>query len=215
MGLFVGQDFNLTGKTAARWLVCCCLNQNHEFRWSLATLHATVTPCITFFDWLSCFSFTILVATGRAIMSLWMGNLPVHELYTAACGLYFIWLVCRLCVVAMSWVPLGIRGMAEKVGNWIFLVRKHMHKNWITNIFASPHESQSLLQEFFPGFLPTFPPSAKINFCWIPILSLGDPFSLVVKSGARPLQHTVTYIILLKYELALVFLKYCTVFCRV
>lgn len=154
MGLFVGQDFNLTGKTAARWLVCCCLNQNHEFRWSLATLHATVTPCITFFDWLSCFSFTILVATGRAIMSLWMGNLPVHELYTAACGLYFIWLVCRLCVVAMSWVPLGIRGMAEKVGNWIFLVRKHMHKNWITNIFASPHESQSLLQECFPRFSP-------------------------------------------------------------
>ncbi|XP_031563606.1 E3 ubiquitin-protein ligase MARCH6-like [Actinia tenebrosa] len=64
---------------------------------------------------------TVPVAIGRAIMSLWMGNLPVHELYTAACGLYFIWLVCRLCVVTMSWIPLGIRGMVEKVGNWIFL----------------------------------------------------------------------------------------------
>ena len=55
-------------------------------------------------------------------MKLWMGDASVHELYTAACGLYFIWLVCRLGSVLFSWVPLGWGGVALKLFEWFVLV---------------------------------------------------------------------------------------------
>ena len=55
-------------------------------------------------------------------MLLWMGDASVHELYTAACGLYFIWLVCRVGSVLLSWVPLGWKGVAGKVFEWVLLV---------------------------------------------------------------------------------------------
>lgn len=61
------------------------------------------------------------VFIGRSVMKLWMGDASVHELYTAACGLYFIWLVCRLGSVLFSWVPLGWGGVALKLFEWIVL----------------------------------------------------------------------------------------------
>ncbi|XP_032220194.2 E3 ubiquitin-protein ligase MARCHF6 isoform X2 [Nematostella vectensis] len=64
---------------------------------------------------------TVPVGVGRAVMCLWMGSLAVHELYTAACGLYLIWLVCRTFAVIMSWVPLGVIGIAKKLGHWMLL----------------------------------------------------------------------------------------------
>lgn len=62
------------------------------------------------------------VFIGRSVMKLWMGDASVHELYTAACGLYFIWLVCRLGSVLFSWVPLGWGGVALKLFEWFVLV---------------------------------------------------------------------------------------------
>lgn len=62
------------------------------------------------------------VFIGRSVMLLWMGDASVHELYTAACGLYFIWLVCRVGSVLLSWVPLGWKGVAGKVFEWVLLV---------------------------------------------------------------------------------------------
>ena len=62
------------------------------------------------------------VFIGRSVMKLWMGDALVHELYTAACGLYFIWLVCRLGSVLFSWVPLGLGGVALKLFEWLVLV---------------------------------------------------------------------------------------------
>ncbi|XP_074616038.1 E3 ubiquitin-protein ligase MARCHF6-like [Acropora palmata] len=61
------------------------------------------------------------VFIGRSVMKLWMGDASVHELYTAACGLYFIWLVCRLGSVLFSWVPLGWGGVALKLFEWFVL----------------------------------------------------------------------------------------------
>ena len=55
-------------------------------------------------------------------MLLWMGDASVHELYTAACGLYLIWLVCRVGSVLLSWVPLGWKGVAGKFLEWFLLV---------------------------------------------------------------------------------------------
>ena len=55
-------------------------------------------------------------------MLLWMGDAAVHELYTAACGLYIIWLVCRVGSVLVSWVPLGWKGVAMKFFEWFLLV---------------------------------------------------------------------------------------------
>ena len=55
-------------------------------------------------------------------MLLWMGDASVHELYTAACGLYIIWLVCRVGSVFLSWFPLGWKGVAGKFFEWFLLV---------------------------------------------------------------------------------------------
>ena len=55
-------------------------------------------------------------------MLLWMGDATVHELYTAACGLYIIWLVCRIGSVLASWIPLGWKGVAMKFFEWFLLV---------------------------------------------------------------------------------------------
>ena len=67
--------------------------------------------------WLFC-----LVFIGRSVMLLWMGDAAVHELYTAACGLYIIWLVCRIGSVLTSWIPLGCKGVALKFFEWFLLV---------------------------------------------------------------------------------------------
>jgi len=61
------------------------------------------------------------VFIGRSVMYLWMGDTSVHELYTAACGLYFIWLVCRVGSVLLSWIPLGWKGVAGKFFEWFLL----------------------------------------------------------------------------------------------
>lgn len=63
-----------------------------------------------------------LVFIGRSVMLLWMGDASVHELYTAACGLYIIWLVCRVGSVFLSWFPLGWKGVAGKFFEWFLLV---------------------------------------------------------------------------------------------
>lgn len=55
-------------------------------------------------------------------MSQWMGETSVHELYTAACGLYIGWVVCRILAVLLSWVPLGLSGVAKKFLEWVMLV---------------------------------------------------------------------------------------------
>ena len=66
---------------------------------------------------------TLPVFLGRFFMSLWVGNgVVVHELYTAACGLYLCWLMCRLATMIWSWLPAGIDLILEKAKMYTILV---------------------------------------------------------------------------------------------
>ncbi|MBN3292010.1 MARH6 ligase, partial [Polypterus senegalus] len=50
---------------------------------------------------------TLPVFTGRWLMSFWTGIAKIHELYTAACGLYVCWLSIRAITVLLAWMPQG------------------------------------------------------------------------------------------------------------
>lgn len=67
---------------------------------------------------------TFPVAVGRFVMGLVVTGITVHELYTAAFGLYIIWLVCRTAMIVVSWFPLGMGGVVDKVKTWIVLFLK-------------------------------------------------------------------------------------------
>ncbi|XP_002737454.1 E3 ubiquitin-protein ligase MARCHF6-like [Saccoglossus kowalevskii] len=67
---------------------------------------------------------TLPVTIGRAIMSLWMGESKVHELYTAACGLYVCWVFLRAATVFMTWIPQGWIAIAHRVKEYAILALK-------------------------------------------------------------------------------------------
>ena len=85
-----------------------------------------------------------------------MGDASVHELYTAACGLYFIWLVCRVGSVLLSWVPLGWKGVAGKVFEWVLLVSTLRNVQCQTfskgYYFRIVDQKQKMGVNFFPPF---------------------------------------------------------------
>ena len=56
-------------------------------------------------------------------MSLWMGEAKIHELYTAACGLYICWLMLRIGTVLYNWIPQGTAVILNKLKEWLILVR--------------------------------------------------------------------------------------------
>ncbi|XP_075936549.1 E3 ubiquitin-protein ligase MARCHF6-like [Anarhichas minor] len=78
--------------------------------------------------------FTLLVAsllcltqpvfTGRWLMSFWTGSSKIHELYTAACGLYVCWLSIRGVTVLLAWMPQGRTVIARKVQEWTLMILK-------------------------------------------------------------------------------------------
>ena len=55
-------------------------------------------------------------------MSLWMGDAKIHELYTAACGLYVCWLLLRIGTVLYNWIPQGTAAILNKLKEWLMLV---------------------------------------------------------------------------------------------
>lgn len=55
-------------------------------------------------------------------MSFWMGPALVHELYTAASGLYVCWLSIRAATVLLSWMPQGRSALMLKVHQWTLTV---------------------------------------------------------------------------------------------
>ncbi|XP_041847992.1 E3 ubiquitin-protein ligase MARCHF6-like [Melanotaenia boesemani] len=67
---------------------------------------------------------TLPVCVGRWLMSLWMGNAVVHELYTAASGLYVCWLAIRAATVLLSWMPQGRTIIILKVHEWTLMIFK-------------------------------------------------------------------------------------------
>ncbi|KAM3860824.1 E3 ubiquitin-protein ligase MARCHF6-like isoform 2-T2 [Diretmus argenteus] len=67
---------------------------------------------------------TLPVFTGRWLMSFWTGNSKIHELYTAACGLYVCWLSIRGVTVLLAWMPQGRTVIMLKVQEWTLMILK-------------------------------------------------------------------------------------------
>lgn len=69
---------------------------------------------------------TLPVCAGRWLMSFWMGGAVVHELYTAASGLYVCWLSIRAATMLLSWMPQGRTVIMLKVHEWTIMIFKTM-----------------------------------------------------------------------------------------
>ncbi|KAM4533566.1 E3 ubiquitin-protein ligase MARCHF6-like [Odontesthes bonariensis] len=67
---------------------------------------------------------TLPVFTGRWLMSFWTGSSKIHELYTAACGLYVCWLSIRGITVLLAWMPQGRTVIVRKVQEWSLMILK-------------------------------------------------------------------------------------------
>ncbi|KAI2536980.1 MARCH6 isoform 4 [Pan troglodytes] len=67
---------------------------------------------------------TLPVFAGRWLMSFWTGTAKIHELYTAACGLYVCWLTIRAVTVMVAWMPQGRRVIFQKVKEWSLMIMK-------------------------------------------------------------------------------------------
>ncbi|XP_052230850.1 E3 ubiquitin-protein ligase MARCHF6-like isoform X2 [Dreissena polymorpha] len=80
-----------------------------------ATLFATSVVCLI-----------LPVFFGRKLMSLWMGEAKIHELYTAACGLYVCWLLLRIGTVLYNWIPQGTAAILNKLKEWLILALKSL-----------------------------------------------------------------------------------------
>ncbi|GIY71172.1 e3 ubiquitin-protein ligase MARCHF6 [Caerostris extrusa] len=66
----------------------------------------------------------ITVPVGRKLMSLWLGNTKVHELYTIGCGLYVCWIMLRLCTLLWSWIPRGWNTISSKMKEYLLIIIK-------------------------------------------------------------------------------------------
>ncbi|XP_073541250.1 E3 ubiquitin-protein ligase MARCHF6 [Phyllobates terribilis] len=67
---------------------------------------------------------TLPVFVGRWLMSFWTGTAKIHELYTAACGLYVCWLSIRALTVLFAWMPQGRHVILLKVKEWSLTIIK-------------------------------------------------------------------------------------------
>ncbi|XP_012671720.1 E3 ubiquitin-protein ligase MARCHF6 isoform X2 [Clupea harengus] len=67
---------------------------------------------------------TLPVFAGRWLMSFWTDNSKIHELYTAACGLYVCWLSIRGITLLLAWMPQGRRVIAQKAHEWSLMIVK-------------------------------------------------------------------------------------------
>ncbi|CAI9714795.1 E3 ubiquitin-protein ligase MARCH6-like [Octopus vulgaris] len=87
---------------------------------SIRVFLLVVFMCITLFI-ASLISLVVPVFIGRKIMAIWMGDAKVHELYTAACGLYMCWLLLRIATVLYNWIPQGTAVIMKKLKEWAIL----------------------------------------------------------------------------------------------
>ena len=64
----------------------------------------------------------LAVFVGRRLLSLWIDSMRVHELYTAACGVYACWITVRAVAMLSHWIPQGWRAILSRVQQWLILV---------------------------------------------------------------------------------------------
>ncbi|XP_035209314.1 E3 ubiquitin-protein ligase MARCHF6-like isoform X2 [Stegodyphus dumicola] len=67
---------------------------------------------------------TVPVFVGRKLMSLWLGSIKVHELYTIGCGLYVCWIMLRVLTLLWSWIPRGWNTISSKLKEWLTITVK-------------------------------------------------------------------------------------------
>ncbi|XP_013370441.1 PREDICTED: E3 ubiquitin-protein ligase MARCH6 [Chinchilla lanigera] len=89
----------------------------------LRILVLIVLMCVTLLI-ASLICLTLPVFAGRWLMSFWTGTAKIHELYTAACGLYVCWLTIRAVTVLVAWMPQGRRVIFQKVKEWALMIMK-------------------------------------------------------------------------------------------
>lgn len=99
---------------------------------------------------LSAFLFSVFA--GRWLMSFWTGTAKIHELYTAACGLYVCWLTIRAVTVMVAWMPQGRRVIFQKVKEWSLMVCV-CNKRLILSVRNSEYFSSHLKFFFFWALL--------------------------------------------------------------
>ncbi|XP_029445897.1 E3 ubiquitin-protein ligase MARCH6 [Rhinatrema bivittatum] len=92
-------------------------------KFPLRILLLTVFMCITLLI-ASLICLTLPVFAGRWLMSFWTGAAKIHELYTAACGLYVCWLTIRAVTVLVAWMPQGRTVIFLKVKEWSLMIMK-------------------------------------------------------------------------------------------
>ncbi|XP_058535962.1 E3 ubiquitin-protein ligase MARCHF6 [Ochotona princeps] len=92
-------------------------------RFPLRIFLLIVFMCITLLI-ASLICLTLPVFAGRWLMSFWTGTAKIHELYTAACGLYVCWLTVRAVTVLLAWMPQGRRVIFQKVKEWSLMIMK-------------------------------------------------------------------------------------------
>ncbi|KAM4705855.1 E3 ubiquitin-protein ligase MARCHF6 isoform 1-T1 [Rhinophrynus dorsalis] len=90
-------------------------------KFPLRVLLLIIFMCITLLI-ASLICLTLPVFAGRWLMSFWTGTAKIHELYTAACGLYVCWLTIRAITVLVAWMPQGRRVILLKVKEWSLMV---------------------------------------------------------------------------------------------
>ncbi|XP_073486845.1 E3 ubiquitin-protein ligase MARCHF6 isoform X2 [Aquarana catesbeiana] len=92
-------------------------------RFPLRILLLIIFMCVTLLI-ASLVCLTLPVCVGRWLMSFWTGTAKIHELYTAACGLYVCWLTIRAVTVLVAWMPQGRRVILLKVKEWSLMIMK-------------------------------------------------------------------------------------------
>ena len=70
------------------------------------------------------FVLTVPVIVGRRLIGLWMGDVKVHELNTAACGLYVGLVMTRVTTLLCSWIPRGYSAIINKMKEWLVITCK-------------------------------------------------------------------------------------------
>lgn len=85
-------------------------------------------PSLIYQKYLKAFVFSVFA--GRWLMSFWTGTAKIHELYTAACGLYVCWLTIRAVTVLVAWMPQGRRVIFQKVKEWSLMVSLMKYFYW-------------------------------------------------------------------------------------
>lgn len=121
--------------------------------------------------------FVFAVFLGRCLMALCFGGGNIHELYTAACGMYTCWLLLRGGGILLTWIPQGLGAMWNRLRQWVVMVTRLL--TYCNGIMLLQGMKIFLITGIFVGVIP---------------LLLGVLFELVVVTPLRvPLDQSPVF----------------------